>query len=109
MKLSTDKRAGVDTCLLFCCHSCIMKRGEELNKTYLDVMSGKCDNAIRFVDFQNLIVDLGFEFKRQKGSHTMYYHGGIHAFMNIQKDGSKAKGYEVRQLRKIIEDYNLHL
>ncbi len=24
------------------------------------------------------------------------------AFMNIQKDGSKAKGYEVRQLREII-------
>lgn len=76
-------------------------------KTYNDVISGKSDNNINFNDFRNLIVDLGFEFVRQTGSHRQYYNDKINAFMNIQKDGSKAKGYEVRQLRKIISKYGL--
>lgn len=76
-------------------------------KTYNDVISGKSDNNINFNDFRNLIVDLGFEFVRQTGSHRQYFNDKINAFMNIQKDGSKAKGYEVRQLRKIISKYGL--
>lgn len=76
-------------------------------KVYNAVMSSKSDNNIRFADLQNLIIDLGFQYIRQNGSHRQYYHNGINAFMNIQKDGSKAKGYEVRQLRKIITKYDL--
>jgi len=76
-------------------------------KTYNDVISGKSDNNINFNDFRNLIVDLGFEFIRQTGSHRQYFNHEINSFMNIQKDGSKAKGYEVRQLRKIILKYDL--
>lgn len=77
------------------------------HNTYNDVLSGKCDNNIRFADFRNLIVNLGFVFLRQNGSHIQYFHNDIKVFMNIQKDGSKAKGYEVRQLRKIIIKYGL--
>lgn len=76
-------------------------------KIYHDVLSGNSDNNIRFSDFRNLIVDLGFEYMRQNGSHIQYFHNGINAFMNIQKSGSKAKGYEVRQLRKIIQKHGL--
>ena len=76
-------------------------------KVYNDVMSGRSDYNIKYSDLQNLIVDLGFEFKRQRGSHTIYYHAVINEMMNIQKDGSKAKGYEVKQLRNIITKYNL--
>ena len=76
-------------------------------KTYNDVMSGKSDNNIHFNDFRNLIVDLGFDFIRQNGSHMQYFHRGHHVFMNIQNDGSKAKGYEVRQLRKLILKFGL--
>lgn len=36
-----------------------------------------------------------------------YFHRELKAFMNIQKDGAKAKGYEVRQLRKIMLKYGL--
>ncbi len=75
--------------------------------TYDKVISGKSDNNIRFADFRNLIIDLGFDLIRQNGSHIQYYHKEINAFMNIQKDGSKAKGYEVRQLRKIIKENGL--
>ncbi len=76
-------------------------------KIYNNVISGKSDNNINFNDFRNLIIDLGFDFIRQNGSHIQYFNRKINAFMNIQNDGSKAKGYEVRQLRKIIQKYGL--
>lgn len=76
-------------------------------KVYNDVMSGKSDNNINFNDFRNLIIDLGFIFIRQNGSHIQYYHSNINERMTIQNDKSKAKGYQVRQLRNIIVKHNL--
>lgn len=76
-------------------------------KIYNDIMSGKSDNNIRFSDFRNLIVNLGFEFKNQNGSHIVYYHKEINERVTIQNDGSKAKGYQVRQLRNIIIKHGL--
>jgi predicted RNA binding protein YcfA (HicA-like mRNA interferase family) len=78
-------------------------------KVYDKVMSGRCDHNIGFNDFCLLIVNLGFTFKRQKGSHIQYFHENIKMFMNVQKDGSKAKGYEVKQLREIIRKHNLYV
>lgn len=77
-------------------------------KVYDKIMSGDSDNNIKFTDFRNLIVDLGFSFTRQTGSHRQYLHREIGVFMNIQDDGSKAKAYEVKQLRKIIKQYGLY-
>lgn len=77
------------------------------NKTYDNVMSGKSDNNIKYADFQKLLIDLGFEFKRQNGSHTIYFHSGIKERVNIQKDGSKTKEYQVRQFREIIIKHGL--
>ena len=76
-------------------------------KTYNDVISGKSDNNINFSDFCNLIVDLGFSFKGQKGSHKSYYHNGINERMTVQNVNSKAKGSQVRQLRNIINKHGL--
>ncbi len=77
------------------------------NNTYDIVKSGKSDNNIRFNDFHKLIIDLGFTFKGQKGSHMSFYHSKINERMTIQKDGSKAKDYQVKQLRHIIEKHSL--
>ena len=76
-------------------------------RVYKAVISGKADNNISYNDFQNLIIDLGFVFRRKRGSHSMYYHNGINAFINVQKDGSKAKAYQVEQLRNLILKYGL--
>lgn len=76
-------------------------------KTYNDVISGKSDNNIRFTEFRNLIIDLGVDFKNQNGSHMVYYHKGINERMTVQNAGSKAKGYQVRQLRNIIVKHGL--
>ena len=79
-----------------------------MDKTiYEAVKTGVADNNIRYTDFQKLIIALGFKFLRQKGSHTMYFNSKINAFINIQKDGKKAKAYQVKQLREIILNYNL--
>ena len=76
-------------------------------KVYESVISGKSYNNVKYTDFQSLMIDLGFEFMRQKGSHTMYYNNKVNEFMNIQKDGNKAKDYQVKQLRDIIIAHNL--
>jgi hypothetical protein len=77
------------------------------DKTYNAVLSGQSDNNIKFTDLQKLATDLGFEFERQRGSHIMYYHAGVNEFLNLQPDGNKAKGYQVRQLRGIIITHGL--
>ena len=76
-------------------------------KVYTAIMSGKSDNNIKYTDFQNIIIDLGFKFRRYNGSHEIYYHFGIKERMNIQKDGNKAKEYQVKQLRNIILKHKL--
>jgi hypothetical protein len=74
---------------------------------YSAVKGGQSDNNIKYADFQNLIIDLGFVFERQRGSHAIYYHDGVDEFMNIQPDGNKAKSYQVRQLRGIMLTHSL--
>jgi len=73
------------------------------SKVYNAVISGQSDANIRFTDLKNLIHALGFVFKGQKGSHAGYYHPIANARISIQptKDG-KAKPYQVKQLRDII-------
>ena len=37
----------------------------------------------------------------------MYFHDEIKEFLNIQKDGNKAKGYQVEHLRNVIVKHKL--
>ena len=48
----------------------------------------------------------GFEM-RIKGSHHIFRRKGIEEKPNLQKDGNKAKPYQVKQIRKIILKYEL--
>ena len=58
-------------------------------------------------DCEDVIEGVGFEFKRQKGSHMVYSNPDISERMVIQKHGLKAKSYQVRQLRDIINKHGL--
>ena len=42
-----------------------------INKVYNAVISGKADHNIRYADLENLIINLGFIFERQNGSHVI--------------------------------------
>ena len=49
----------------------------------------------------------GFRFRGGKGSHVIYRRDGIKEMLNFQNVGGWAKPYQVRQLLKIIDKYNL--
>lgn len=70
-------------------------------KVYDAVKSGKSDNNIDYNDFVNLILALGFVFDRQNGSHKTFRNDDGYR-MNVQPYGNKAKGYQVKELRKLI-------
>ena len=52
------------------------------------------------------MLSLGFD-ERIKGSHHLFRKTNIVDQINLQKDGAKAKPYQVRQVRKIILKYKL--
>jgi hypothetical protein len=54
----------------------------------------------------NLLKHFGFEM-RVKGSHHIFRKSGIEEKPNLQKDGNKAKSYQVRQVRNIFIKYQL--
>ncbi len=75
-------------------------------KTYDKVMSGKSDNSIVFNDFYNLLLDLGFIHRNTKGSHIQMKHPNG-AFISIQNNNGKAKGFEVKELRQKIINHEI--
>jgi len=76
------------------------------DKVMLRVLSGLTDANIAFNDLLNLLVHLGFEH-RGKGSHNIFVMRGVEELINLQKDGNKAKSYQVKQVRNIIVKYKL--
>jgi hypothetical protein len=61
---------------------------------------------IPFNDLRQLLRRLGFE-ERTRGSHHMFRKAGVEEKINLQRDDSKAKVYQVRQVRGIILKYKL--
>jgi hypothetical protein len=49
---------------------------------------------------------LGFE-ERIRGSHHLFRKTGVEEKINLQREGSQAKVYQVRQVRGVIIKYNL--
>ena len=70
------------------------------------ILRGTSDANIAFDDIRSLLLHLGFE-ERIRGSHRLYRKDGIEEKLNIQRDGNKAKPYQVRQVREIILKYHL--
>lgn len=75
-------------------------------KIFDSVMDGRKDNNIPFADLQKLLDVLSFSY-RIKGSHYVYWREGIAEIINIQSDNGKAKAYQVKQVRGIIQKYKL--
>ena len=49
---------------------------------------------------------LGFSI-RIKSSHHIFFKEGIIEIINLQPDGSKAKAYQIKQIRDIMVKYQL--
>ena len=59
-----------------------------------------------FDDLCELLRRLGFE-ERIRGSHHIFRKEGIEEKINLQQDNSKAKPYQVRQVRTVLVKYRL--
>lgn len=70
------------------------------------ILSGRSDANIDFNDLCGLLRRLGFQ-ERIRGSHHILYRDGIPEMVNLQAQGSKAKPYQVKQVRNIILKYHL--
>ena len=65
-------------------------------KLLLKILSGTSDANIHFDDLCDLLESYGFEV-RIKGSHHIFRKEGVAEKINLQKDGNKAKPYQVKQ------------
>jgi len=73
-------------------------------KLALKILAGSADRNIPFDDLCNLLKQLGFR-ERIRGSHHIFRKPGIAEKVNLQRDGSKAKPYQVRQIRFMLVKY----
>ena len=80
-----------------------MSRLEKLREK---ILLGRSDANVSFEDLRYFLISLGFE-ERIKGSHHSYRMSGIPEKPNLQRDGSKAKSYQVKQVRQIVQKHNL--
>jgi len=44
---------------------------------------------------------------RVRGSHHIFFKGGIEEILNLQPKGTNAKTYQVKQVRNVILKYKL--
>lgn len=75
-------------------------------KLLLQILRGGADANVDFVELCGLLKHLEFE-ERVRGSHHVFQREGVEELINLQRDGSKAKVYQVRQVRAVIMRYGL--
>jgi predicted RNA binding protein YcfA (HicA-like mRNA interferase family) len=68
--------------------------------------SGQLAN-VRFADLRRLLEALGFRLDRVTGSHHLYVHDGFGLTLNLQEDRRQAKPYQLRQLKRMLDRYDL--
>ena len=72
------------------------------------ILSGTSDKNIAFNDLTRLLDSFAFSC-RVKGDHHIYYKDGVEEIINIQPlTNSKAKPYQVKQIRLLILKYKLN-
>lgn len=76
------------------------------DKFVLRLLSGFADANIDFEELRDLLKRLGFE-ERIRGSHHLFRKPGVEAKINLQRDGAKAKPYQVRQVRSVLVNHRL--
>jgi hypothetical protein len=79
-----------------------MGKTEKLRES---ILGGKADANIKFEDLRQFLITLGFE-ERIKGNHHIFCRNGVEEKPNLQRDGNKAKSYQVRQARHILRKYS---
>ncbi len=77
-----------------------------VEKTIEKLLRGESDANFRFEEVCHLLQAKGFRMRTQ-GSHHIFTRPGVRERLNLQRDGAKAKPYQVRQVRKTLASYKL--
>ena len=56
-----------------------------------------------------LVESLGFSLTRINGSHHIFTHPDVAELVNLQEVDGKCKPYQVNQVLKLVDRYNLKL
>lgn len=75
-------------------------------KSIDSIRSGLRDKNISFMDLTGVLKFCGFH-ERIKGDHHIFTKDNVEEIINIQPLGSKAKSYQVRQVRALLLKYKL--
>jgi len=78
----------------------------KFEKLLLQILRGSSDRNISFDDLCRLLESMGFE-RRVRGSHHTFRKSGVLEKINLQREGSNAKDYQVRQVRNLVLKYRL--
>jgi len=78
------------------------RRGKLLDR----ILRGTADANIPFTELCRLLRRLGFD-ERIRGSHHIFTKEGVEEILNLQPKGTKAKPYQVKQVRGVILRYKL--
>lgn len=76
------------------------------DKDLARVLDPASDAAISFEMLVHVLKRLGFDV-RVRGSHHVFFKDGVVEIIDLQRRGSMAKPYQVRQVRRVILQYNL--
>jgi predicted RNA binding protein YcfA (HicA-like mRNA interferase family) len=80
-----------------------MARQEKLLQQLADPAQ---DANWRFQDITGLLLVLGWEM-RVRGSHHFFRKDGVRDILNLQAVGSKAKKYQIRQVRNVLKSHTV--
>jgi hypothetical protein len=72
-------------------------------KLLAKLLAGNSDNNFSISDLATVLRHAGYTHERTSGSHMIFKHETL-PMVNLQKrDDGKAKNYQVRQVREILE------
>ena len=72
------------------------------------LVGGELHN-VAFSDLVDLAEGFGFRPVRTSGSHHILAHPDLRELLNIQEARGQAKPYQIRQLLRLVEKYDLRL
>lgn len=80
----------------------------KFDKLYEHILMRQGDHNVSFESLCTFLGKLGFD-RRIRGDHHIFSMDGVEEILNLQPFGSKAKAYQVKQVRTVILKYNLNL
>jgi len=80
-----------------------MSKAEKLAQL---ILYGHSDADISFLMLCKFLKQFGFK-ERIKGDHHIFTYSTIDEIINIQPTGSKAKAYQIKQIRRLFLKYKL--